>query len=129
MDAIKTDAELTGLETAKEKAKEELYSYKNEKDYRDAQKKELAAAIENGKSAIDNAKTLSDVQKALDDAKAAMDAIKTDAQLTAEENAAKGGSKAPQTGDSTAVLPVALLLAALLGGAGLVVTKLAKGRS
>ena len=129
MDAIKTDAELTGLETAKEKAKEELYSYKNEKDYRDAQKKELAAAIENGKSAIDNAKTLSDVQKALDDAKAAMDAIKTDAQLTAEENAAKGGSKAPQTGDSTAVLPVAMLLAALLGGAGLVVTKLAKGRS
>ena len=129
MDAIKTDAELTGLETAKEKAKEELGSYKNEKDYRDAQKKDLAAAIENGKSAIDNAKTLSDVQKALDDAKAAMDAIKTDAQLTAEENAAKGGSKAPQTGDSTAVLPVAMLLAALLGGAGLVVTKLAKGRS
>jgi putative cell wall-binding protein len=96
IDEIKTDAQLTAeeLAAAKTEAKDELESYNNAADYREAQKAELAAAITAGKSAIDAAADIAGVNSALAAAKAAIDEIKTDAQLTAEElAAAKGAAK------------------------------------
>lgn len=79
-DEIKTDLQLT-----KEEYLVLLENYKESKDYREAQKKELAKAIEDGKKAINAAETKEDAAGALDTAKKAMDGIKTDAQLTKEE--------------------------------------------
>lgn len=62
-----------------------LVSYKNPADYRVAQQTELAQAVAAGKAAIDAAADKAGVDGALASAKAAMDAIKTDAQLAAEE--------------------------------------------
>ena len=73
------------LAAAKEAAKAELEGYKNPDDYRDAQKTELADAIAAGKTAIDAAESIADVNTALEETKAAIDAIKSNAQLTAEE--------------------------------------------
>ncbi|MBR2974388.1 MAG: InlB B-repeat-containing protein [Clostridia bacterium] len=93
IDEIKTDAELTAeeaaqaLANAKTTAKAALESYKDASNYRDAQKTEIATAIANGKTAIDNATDLAGVETALANAKTAVDAIKTDAELTAEETA------------------------------------------
>ena len=93
IDEIKTDAEFTAEETAqalanaKTTAKATLESYKDASAYRDAQKTELATAVANGKTAIDNATDLAGVEAALANAKTAIDAIKTDAELTAEETA------------------------------------------
>jgi len=75
------------LEEAKTTAKATLESYKDASNYRDAQKTELATAVANGKTAIDNATDLAGVEAALANAKTAVDAIKTDAELTAEEEA------------------------------------------
>ncbi|MBR6800616.1 MAG: hypothetical protein IKM61_02555 [Eubacteriaceae bacterium] len=92
LDAIKTDAELTAEEAEKTlaevklNAKQELATYKDPDDYRQAQKSELADAVEAGKNAIEAAGTVADVLKALNDAKATIDKIKTDAQLKAEES-------------------------------------------
>ena len=93
IDKIKTDAQLTAeeaaaLAAAKAAAKDELASYKNPDDYRDAQKNDLAAAITAGNEAIDSAATITEVEAALAEAKAVIDAIKTDAEITAEEAAA-----------------------------------------
>jgi putative cell wall-binding protein len=87
IDEIKTDAQLTAeeLAAAKTEAKDELESYKNAADYREAQKAELSAAVVAGKAAIDAAADIAGVNSALATAKAAIDKIKTDAQLTAEE--------------------------------------------
>jgi putative cell wall-binding protein len=87
IDEIKTDAQLTAeeLATAKTNAKNELDSYKDAADYRDAEKAELSAAVVAGKAAIDAAADIAGVNSALATAKAAIDKIKTDAQLTAEE--------------------------------------------
>ncbi len=76
------------LSDYKESVKAELDEYKNPDDYRAEQKNELSDAIIAGKNNIDNAENTSAVDDALADAKAAIDAIKTDAQLTAEEQAA-----------------------------------------
>ena len=73
------------LAQAKADAKAALDSYKNAADYRAAQQTELANAIAAGKAAIDAAADLAGVEAALANAKLAMDAIKTDAQLKAEE--------------------------------------------
>ncbi len=81
----KTDAE-TALET-----------YKNAEDYREAQKLELAQAIADGKAAIEKAADAGDVNAALAAAKAVLDKIKTDAQLTQEEN--QGGTVTPPDKD------------------------------
>ena len=90
IDAIKTDAQLTAeeLDAAKTDAKRELNEYKDAADYRPAQQTELADAISAGKDAIDNANDTDAVASALADAEAAIDTIKTDAQLTAEEQLA-----------------------------------------
>ncbi|MBQ7597396.1 MAG: hypothetical protein IJU56_02315, partial [Clostridia bacterium] len=90
MDAIKTDEQLTAeeLAAAKTDAKAELDAYKNADDYRTAEKEDLANAIAAAKAAIDGAADKAAVKTALTDAKAAIDEIKTDAQLTDEENQA-----------------------------------------
>ncbi len=74
------------LALRKEQAISELLSYKNPADYREAQKKELETVLVQGKAAIALAYDEQSLEEALNAAKAALDRIKTDAQLTAEEN-------------------------------------------
>ncbi len=81
-DALKAAAELADAKAA---AKEALAKYKNADDYRPAQKTELETAISDGNDNIDTAANIDAVNTALENAKATVDAIKTDAQLTAEE--------------------------------------------
>ena len=82
------------LSDAKAAAKVELDAYTNPADYREAQRVELSTAIANGKTAIDAATDVEAVNAALAAAKAAIDGIKTDAQLTAEEEAAAAAALA-----------------------------------
>ena len=95
IDAIKTDAQLTAEEAAaalaqaKADAKDALDNYKSADDYRADEQVDLANTIADGKQAIDAAADAEAVATALANAKAAIDAIKTDAELTAEEAAAK----------------------------------------
>lgn len=96
-DAITAVDDLKELEPYKETSKASLDTYKNPEDYRDAQKIELAKAIEDGKKAIDAASDKAGVDKAVADAKAAMDAIKTDAQLTEENQPTPTPTPAPTT--------------------------------
>lgn len=127
IDAIKTDAQLKTEEElaaakvtaeklleAKTTAKTSLDTYKDVTAYREAQKTELTAAINTGKTNIDNAIVAADVTKALETAKTAIDAIKTDAELTAEE---KKNSEITNSGDVNA-LPV--VVAAMIGMVGIV---------
>lgn len=74
------------LQTVKQQAISELEAYKNVSDYRVEQQSELADAIAEGKAAIEAAADESGVDTALAAAKRKIDAIKTDAQLTEEEN-------------------------------------------
>ena len=76
------------LADAKTEAKTALDSYATPADYREAQQAELTAAIEYGKAAIDAAVDVAAVDSALSAAKTVIDGIKTDAELTAEEEAA-----------------------------------------
>ena len=102
IDAIKTDAELTTAEElaqAKASAKAELEAYKNEEDYREAQRAELSAAVAAGSAAIDGATDLEAVNEALAAAKAEIDGIKTDAELTEEEQTT------PDDGEQTTTPP------------------------
>ena len=100
--ATKTEVIPSKLKQAKTEAKTELGSYANHADYRDEQKGELAAAIETGNTAIEAAADEAGVATALANAKAAIDKIKTNAQLTAEEEAAKPKTK-PERVDLKAV--------------------------
>lgn len=77
------------LTKAKNKAKKELIAYTKPADYRETQKREVIKAIGDGKNAIDFAKDEAGVKKALSNAKAAIDCIKTNAQLTEEEEKAR----------------------------------------
>lgn len=90
MDALKTDAQLTAeeLAAAKESAIAEIENYKNADDYRLLQKIELEAAIHAAKKDVNAAETIGQIAPLVADAKTVMDAIKTDAQLTAEEELA-----------------------------------------
>lgn len=79
------------LAEAKDAAKTDLETYragKDNKDYREAQVAELDAALTKGLEAIDGATGINAVTTAVEAAKKALDAIKTDAQLTAEETEA-----------------------------------------
>ena len=83
------------VERYKAAAKAELENYKDPADYREAQQAELSAAVNAGNDAIDAAANMGAVATALANAKTAIDAIKTDAELTAEElAAAKADAKA-----------------------------------
>lgn len=99
--AIKTDAdydleEAATLDAAKKAAGEVLDQYKKADDYREAQQAELAKTIADAKAAIagitvkdnDVNAAVSEVQAQVVQAKTTMDAIKTDAQLAAEEDQA-----------------------------------------
>ena len=107
IDAIKTDAQLTAeeaLASAKTTAKASLLSYADADDYRAAEQATLTAAIENGNTAIDKSTDIAGVTKSLADAKAVIDAIKTDAELTAEEDTTT--VKPPvEPEDTTTVIP------------------------
>ncbi|MBR2546790.1 MAG: hypothetical protein IKF07_01160 [Eubacterium sp.] len=81
------DAE-AALANAKTAAREELTTYKNSKDlslYRPQQQNELAEILSSGCHAIDSAVDEAGVTTALSAAKRSMDAVKTDAELTREE--------------------------------------------
>ena len=116
LEQLKTDA--AALAQAKADAKAELEDYKDAADYREAEEAELAKAITAGKAAIDAAADKTAVDAALKAAKTVMDAIKTDAQLTAEETQgnvtqpddSSETTDIPQTGDTTPVGAVVLML-------------------
>ena len=72
----------------KDEAKDALTGYRNPNDYRENERAALAAAVDAGKGEIDAATDPDAVAAALANAKAVIDAIKTDAQLTAEETLA-----------------------------------------
>ena len=76
------------LEAYKEEAKTALANYKDPDDYRSAQQTELTNIINSGNDAIDAATISDGVDAALAAAKQQLDAVKTDAELTAEEAAA-----------------------------------------
>ncbi len=73
------------FDAVKADALAQLGSYKNPADYREAQKKELEAVLAQARDAILHAADEESLAEALRAAKAAMDRIKTNAQLTAEE--------------------------------------------
>lgn len=75
-------------------AKAEVANYKNKSDYRQEQQQELEAAIAVANQAIDAAATVDELNSAVANAKEVMDMIKTDAEFTAEENAALAKVKA-----------------------------------
>lgn len=96
MDAVKTDAELTQeeLEKAKDDAVMELVSYKDPAAYRDTEKEELLAIISEEQEKIRSAESTDKVAEILTEAKARLDAVKTDAELTREEEDARELQKA-----------------------------------
>ena len=110
--SLDVEATAAALADAREAAKAALSSYVSLDDYREAEQAEVTAAIAAGQAAIDAAADVRAVNQALADAKAVIDEIKTDAELTAEEN--------PDTGDGAA--PVAAALLAVLSLGALVVT-------
>ena len=92
-----SDAEIA-LEKAKEEAREALYAIDDKyqideklanREYRDAQIEQLHRAWDKAMNAIENAKTIQAVQKAVAEYEAVIKSVKTDAQLKAEEAAAK----------------------------------------
>jgi hypothetical protein len=103
------------LAKAKADAVNELVNYKNADDYRAEQKTELAAAITAGTDAINNAGSIAEVATELAKAKAVIDAIKTNAQLTADEAAelGNGGTVVPPTAAEIAAKSVKSMNAAV----------------
>ena len=87
-DSFTVTEEGSMLAFRKSAAKAELETYKDPALYRDAEKTELANAIEAGNAAIDAAENVTAVAEALAAAKAVIDRIKTDAEYAAEELAA-----------------------------------------
>ncbi len=113
-------AALQALAQTKAAAVTALRGYKSLDDYRSAQQEELTAIIADGEAAIQAAETAEDAAKALALAKQRMDAVKTDRQLTEEEEAkdpssdspsdessdpASGGTSAPSDSTDTSVTP------------------------
>jgi type II secretory pathway pseudopilin PulG len=93
------------LAAYRESAKSELSSYRSATDYRAAQQTELADAITAGTAAIDAAETPEAVTAALNAAKAAIDQIKTDAQLTEEEQGNLSAKPDPDQDTNTDTKP------------------------
>lgn len=92
------------LADAKSAAKAELDTYLDKANYREAQHADIDAAIAAGKAAIDGAGSTDVVTSAMNDAKAALDAIKTDAELDAEE--AEAAAKALAAAKEAAIAAV-----------------------
>ena len=86
MDAILTKAEADEqIDALKANAKEELASYKNEADYREAEWAAIQEIIAKANTAIDESGSVTLVLEAKKNAKAEMDALKTNAQWEADE--------------------------------------------
>lgn len=73
------------LDLAKTAALEEVNNYKNDADYRDAEKTQLSTLKETAKSEIESATSLEEVNQAVTKFKAAVDALKTKAEYEKEE--------------------------------------------
>lgn len=73
------------LDLAKTAALEEVNNYKNDVDYRDAEKTQLSTLKETAKSEIESATSLEEVNQAVTKFKAAVDALKTKAEYEKEE--------------------------------------------
>ena len=84
-DYIDEQINTVALNTYKANKVAELAAYLDKANYRDAQKAQIDAAIASGTQAINAATNTAGVDVALANAKAALDAIKTDAELDAEE--------------------------------------------
>ena len=85
---VVVDPAVAALAQAKAEAKATVEGYKNAADYRDAEKATLADEVAKAVAAIEAAETEAEVTAAVEAATTAMDAIKTDAELKAEEEAA-----------------------------------------
>ena len=125
-------AESEKLEMAKKDAKAELESYKNLKDYKENQQKEIKAILADNIAKIDAAKTTADIEEILKAAKAELDKIKVDEQITEEENKVEEENNKPinpnsdkeqnkdlsliPTGDYENLLMYSLLLFGAFGG-------------
>lgn len=83
------------LVEAKAAARARIRSYKNLEDYREAQQDELQKIIEDGLLSIKETSSVYGVRYAMRDIEAKMDAVKTNQQLTDDENADKNGQKEP----------------------------------
>lgn len=77
------------LEKEKADAKKEIASYKDANMYREEQKQELAQFIKEANQMIEQADRVSAVEEVVKTVKEKLDQVKTDVQLTQEENLAK----------------------------------------
>lgn len=73
------------LDLAKTAALEEVNNYKNDVDYRDAEKTQLSTLKETAKSEIESATSLEEVNQVVTNLKTAIDALKTKAEYEKEE--------------------------------------------
>ncbi|MBO5510293.1 MAG: discoidin domain-containing protein [Clostridia bacterium] len=102
-DTAAEEAAAKALAEAKATAKTELETYragKDNQDYREAQIGELDATLAKALETVENAMNTDTVAAAVETAKKALDAVKTDAQLTAEETEAP--TEAPTEPDTKA---------------------------
>lgn len=74
------------LQEQKEKAKDELDSYKDPAEYRKEEQEELKSIIEAGKKAIEEAQDMAGIVQAKEAAMKKMDEVKTKEELEAQEN-------------------------------------------
>lgn len=81
------------FEKTKNDAIDEIESYKVLSDYRTDQQEEIKAIISDAAGDINKAANKDEISAAVKDAKAKMDKLKTDAQLTAEEQAKKAADE------------------------------------
>ena len=98
MDAVKTAAQIAAEEAAVATAKSEVQNYKSESDYKAEQWTAIQAIVASATAAIDNAiGNQTEIDSIVATAKAEMDAVKTSAQIDAEE-AAVASAKAELDG-------------------------------
>lgn len=81
------------FEKTKNDAIDEIESYKVLSDYRTDQQEEIKAIISDAAGDINKAANKDEISAAVKDAKAKMDKLKTDAQLTAEEQVKKAADE------------------------------------
>ena len=74
---------------AREKAKGELASYKDKSDYRAAEQAEIDEILSDAYEQIEDSDSWAEMSEVVEDAKAKLDAVKTDEQLSYEEEQAK----------------------------------------
>ena len=93
-DALAAQRAADALAAAKADAIAQLEASVNADDYREAEQADLAAVIETATAAINAAANAEELAAAVSDAQMAISAIKTDAELTAEEAAAAANQAA-----------------------------------